>query len=59
MKILAAAGYLTLFRECMSRYFLKTFFMYTMPIPVQTKVHFKILQFLAMTYDMGFFNFCF
>ena len=23
------------------------------PIPVQTKAHFKILQFLAVTYDMG------
>ena len=40
-------------RECMCRYFLKTFFMYARPIPVQTKVHFKILQFLAVTYDMG------
>ena len=33
--------------------FLKTFFMYARPIPVQTKAHFKILQFLAVTYDMG------
>ena len=40
-------------RECMSRYFLKTFFMYARPIPVQTKVQFKNLQFLAVTYDMG------
>ena len=40
-------------RECMSRYFLKTFFMYSRPIPVQTKVYFKSLQFLAVTYDMG------
>ena len=40
-------------RECMSRYFLNTFFMYAMPIPVQTKVHFKKIQFLAVTYDMG------
>ena len=32
--------------------FLKTFFMYARPIPVQTKVHFKKLQFLAVTYDM-------
>ena len=40
-------------RECMSRYFLKTFFMYARPISVQTKAHFKILQFLAVTYDMG------
>ena len=37
----------------MSRYFLKTFFMYARPIPVQTKVHFTNLQFLAVTYDMG------
>ena len=27
--------------------------MYAKPIPVQTKVHSKILQFLAVTYDMG------
>ena len=46
-------------RECMSRYFLKTFFMYAMPIPVQTKVHFKNLQFLAVTYDIGFLSFAF
>ena len=26
--------------------------MYARPIPVQTKVHFKNLQFLAVTYDM-------
>ena len=32
--------------------FLKTSFMYTRPIPVQTKVHFKNLQFLAVKYDM-------
>ena len=32
--------------------FLKTFFMYARPIPVQTKVHFKNLLFLAVTYDM-------
>ena len=36
----------------MSRYFLKTFFMYARQIPVQTKVHFKNLLFLAGTYDM-------
>ena len=41
-------------REGMSRYFLKTFLMYAMPIPVQTKVHFKNLQFFPVTYDMGF-----
>ena len=28
--------------------------MYAMSSPVQTKVHFKNLQFLAVTYDMGF-----
>ena len=33
--------------------FLKTFFVHARPIPVQTKVRFKNLQFLAMTYDMG------
>ena len=41
------------------RYFLYFFFMYAMPIPVQTKVHFKKLQFLAVTYDMGFLRFAF
>ena len=46
-------------RECRSRYFLETFFMNAMPIPVQTKVHFKKLQFLAETYDMGFLSFAF
>ena len=34
-------------------FFLKTFFMYARPIPVQTEVHFKNLKFLAVTYDMG------
>ena len=43
----------------MSRYFLKTFFMYARPIPVQTKVHFKKLQFLAVSYDMGVLSFAF
>ena len=33
-------------------FFLKTHYMFARPIPVQTKVHFKNLQFLAMTYDM-------
>ena len=33
--------------------------MYAMPIPVQTKVHFKNLQFLAVMYDMGFLSFAF
>ena len=28
--------------------------MYARPIQVQIKVHFKILQFLVVTYDMGF-----
>ena len=42
-------------RECMSRYFLKTF----RPIPVQTKVRFKDLQFLSVTYDMGFLSYAF
>ena len=32
--------------------FLKTFFMYARPTSVQTKVHFKKLQFPAVTYDM-------
>ena len=40
-------------------FFLKTFFMYVMLIPVQTKVHFKKLQFLAVTYDMGVLSFAF
>ena len=43
----------------MSRYFFKTFYMYAMPIPVQTNVHFEKLQFLALTYDMGFLRFAF
>ena len=34
--------------------FLKTFFMYAIPIPLQTKVHFKKLQFLAVMYGMRF-----
>ena len=36
--------------------FLKTFFMFARPIPIQAKVHFKNLQFLAVTYDMGVLN---
>ena len=40
-------------RECMSSYFLKTFYMYARQIPVQTKVHFKNLLNIAVTYDMG------
>ena len=46
-------------REYMFRYFLKHFVVYAMPIPVQTKVHFKNLQFLAETYDMGVLIFAF
>ena len=33
--------------------------MYAWPTPVQTKVHFKNLQFLAVTYDIGVLNFAF
>ena len=33
--------------------FFENFFMHTRQIPRQTKVHFKNLQFLAVTYDMG------
>ena len=36
----------------MSRYFFENFFHVCEAIPVQTKVHFKKLQFLAVTYDM-------
>ena len=36
--------------------FLTTVFMYARPIPIKTKVHFKKLQFLAVTYDMGVLN---
>ena len=39
--------------------FLKTFFMFARSIPVQTKVHFKNLQFLAVTYDMGVLSYAF
>ena len=44
---------------CMSRYFFDFLFMYAMPIPVQTKVHFKSLQSLAVVYNMDFFSFAF
>ena len=37
-------------RECLSRYLLKTFFMYARTLPVQKKVHFKKLQFSAVAY---------
>ena len=30
--------------------------MYARPIPVQTKVHFENLHFLAVTYDIGVFS---
>ena len=43
-------------RECISRYFLKILFLYAKPIPVQTKVYSKKLQFLFVTYDMGAFS---
>ena len=33
--------------------------MYGRPIQVETKVHFKILQFLVVTYDMVFFAVCY
>ena len=39
--------------------FLKTFFIYARPIPVQTKVRFKNLKFLAVTYDIGNLSFVF
>ena len=39
--------------------FLKSFFMYAMPILAQTKVHFKNLQFLAVKHDMEFLSFDF
>ena len=43
----------------MFRYFLKTFFMYAIPIPALTKVHFKKFQYLAVTYDMMVLSFAF
>ena len=46
-------------RGSVTRYFFNFFFMYAMPIPVQTKERFKNLQFLAVTYDMGFLIFAF
>ena len=47
------------FRSVCLDIFLKTFFMYAMPIPVQTKVHFKKMQFLAVKYDMRDLTFAF
>ena len=43
----------------MSRYFLKTIFIYARSLPVQIKVHFKILKFLAVAYAMVFLSFAF
>ena len=43
-------------QECMSKYFVNTFFMYARRIQVQTKVHFEVLQFLGVTYGMGFLH---
>ena len=40
-------------RECMPRYFFENIFHDARPIPLQTKEHFKNLQFLAVTYEMG------
>ena len=37
----------------------ENFFMHARPIPGQTKVHFKNLQFLAVTYDMGVLGWAF
>ena len=39
--------------------FFEIFLMYAMPIALQTKVHFKNLLFLAVTYDMDFLSFVF
>ena len=39
--------------------FLKTFLMYARSIPIQTKVHFENLQFLAVTYDLRVLSFAF
>ena len=36
--------------------FLNTFLMFARPIPIQTKVLFKKLQFLAVMYDIGGLN---
>ena len=36
--------------------FLKTFLMFARPIPIQTKVLFNKLQFLAVMYDIGVLN---
>ena len=36
--------------------FLKSFFMYARPIPVQKKVHFKNVKLIAVTSDKGFLS---
>ena len=36
--------------------FFENFFMHARPIPGQTKVHFKKLQFLAVAYEMDAFS---
>ena len=46
-----------LYHFCMGVYvyfFKKNVIMYARPIQVQKEVHFKKLQFLVVTYDMGF-----
>ena len=45
--------------ECMSRYFFENFFLVCNANTSTDKVHFKKLQFLAVTYDMGFLSFAF
>ena len=42
-------------KHCLFTFFIEFFFMYARPIPVQTKVHFKKFQFLAVTYDVEVF----
>ena len=42
---------------CLNIFFRKL--MYAMPIQVHTKVHFYILQFLVVTYDMFFLRLCY
>ena len=40
-------------QECMSIYELNLCFIFARAIPVKAKLHFKILQFLAVTYAIG------
>ena len=40
-------------RKYMSKQFSKNIFMSVRPIVVQTKLHFKILKLLVVTFDMG------